>query len=158
MKSQVGAVGVCWYLPAAASRNGASPDQRLRGHVSRIGLREVHAGAMHSSVGGSGSSSEQPSPEDMQRMRTLFSASENEAPVAVLTNAVLGRGPDAAVLLTSAVAYSTGTEFAVSLRVRPTTRRRSMPLHQLINGFGSDEIDARRAFLLGFSTPMVGER
>ena len=82
-------------------------------------------------------------------MRRRFSAPDNEAPVAVPTSTVLGRGPDAAVLLTSALAYSTGTEFALSIRVRRRARRRSVPLHQLITGFGPDEIDANRAFLLG---------
>jgi hypothetical protein len=53
-------------------------------------------------MGGFSSSSEQPSPEEMQRMGRRFSAPDNEAPVAVPVSVVLGRGPDAAVLLTSA--------------------------------------------------------
>lgn len=82
-------------------------------------------------------------------MRRRSSAPDNEAPVAVPTSTVLGRGPNAAVLLTSALAYSTGTEFALSIRVRPRTRARNLHLHQLIAGFGPDEFDANRRFLLG---------
>lgn len=70
-------------------------------------------------------------------------------PVAVPTSTVLGRGPDAAVLLTSALAYSTGTEFMLSIRVRPRARRRTTPLHQLMHEIGFDEVDANQAFLLG---------
>ena len=44
-----------------------------------------------------------------------FSAPDNEAPAAVPTSTVLRRGPDAAVLLTSELAYSTGTEFMLSI-------------------------------------------
>lgn len=82
-------------------------------------------------------------------MRRRFSAPDNEAPVAVPTSTVLGRGPDAAVLLTSALAYSTGTEFMLSIRVRRQAGRSAKPLHQLMHRFGFDEVDANQAFLLG---------
>ena len=82
-------------------------------------------------------------------MRSLLIAPENEVPIAVPVSLELGRASDAAVLLTSLTAYSTGMEVAVSLRVRPSARRRSVPLHQLISGFGLDDLDGTGAFLLG---------
>ncbi len=82
-------------------------------------------------------------------MMRRLSAPENEAPVTVPANMVLARGPHAAVLLTFVLAYSTGTELGVSIRVWPRTGRRTKPLHQLIAGMGPDEPDVNREFLLG---------
>ena len=104
---------------------------------------------MHSAMSGFSSSSEHPSAVEMQRLRRRFSAPDNEAPVAVPTSTVLGRSPHAAVVLTCALAYSTGTEFGVAVRIRTRPDRRRKPLHQLFGGIGNDEIDANRAFLLG---------
>ena len=100
-------------------------------------------------MGGLSSSSEEPSAEEMLRIRRRISAPDNEAPVAVAVSTVLARSPDAAVLLTSAVAYSTGTEFQLSIRTRPNGDRRTTPLFQLLHGHGLEEADPNQAFLLG---------
>lgn len=82
-------------------------------------------------------------------MRRRFSAPDNEAPVAVPTSTVLARSADAAVMLTSTLAYSTGTEFHLSIRVRPRPDRRPKPLFQLMHRADFDETDPNQAFLLG---------
>lgn len=85
----------------------------------------------------------------MQLWQQRLSPPQNEAPVAVPINAVLGRGPDAAILFMSAHVYSSGTEFTLNIRVRPGAR--TMALHELIGGFHgrSNPEDAERRLLLG---------
>ncbi len=89
------------------------------------------------------------SAEELQRWQQRLSPPQNEAPVAIPINAVLGRGPDAAILFMSAHVYSSGTEFTLNIRVRPRARR--IPLHELIGGFHrrSDPESVDRRLLLG---------
>jgi len=66
---------------------------------------------MWSSGGWSG---DEPDPEFFRRL----SPPENEIPVAVPLNAVLGRTEDAAIALTGLQVYTTGVSFDLAVRVR----------------------------------------
>lgn len=79
-----------------------------------------------------GTGDDGPGDESFRRM----APPENEIPVDVPVNAVLGRSPDAAIALTRMQVYTTGVSFDVLIRVRPGTPGMA-ELHDVLWDHGS---------------------
>ena len=89
------------------------------------------------------------SPEDVRAQLARHAPPDNEAPVAVAVNAVVGRSDGAAVILSGFQVYSSGVEFTLAVRLREEpmgSMRRD--IHELV-GFNGPGADASSHLLLG---------
>lgn len=75
---------------------------------------------------------------------------DNEIPRTVPINSPLGRGPDAALFITSVQAYRGGVQYTVSVRLRRRTDHQPLNLMtQFMGGPTRDTVDPERRLLIG---------